>query len=122
MKKYNKDIGFYGEDVSVDFLRNEGYKILEKNFNCSSGEIDIIALKNNILSFIEVKSRFTTSFGNPKESVTCYKQHRIINSAKYYLHHKKLYDYYIRFDVIEVIFNFDCSKYEIEFLKDAFRL
>lgn len=122
MKKYNKDIGFYGEDISVDFLRNEGYKILEKNFNCSSGEIDIIALKNNILSFIEVKSRFTTSFGNPKESVTCYKQHRIINSAKYYLHHKKLYDYYIRFDVIEVIFNFDCSKYEIEFLKDAFRL
>lgn len=122
MRSYNKDIGFYGEKVSIDFLRNEGYKILEKNFNCSSGEIDIIVFKNNILSFIEVKSRFTNSFGNPKESVTCYKQRRIINSAKYYLHRKKLYDYYIRFDVIEVIFNFDCSKYEIEFLKDAFRL
>ena len=43
MKKYNKSIGFYGEDLSAKFLKKEGYSILEKNFNCSSGEIDIIA-------------------------------------------------------------------------------
>ena len=100
MKKYNKSIGFYGEDLSVEFLKKEGYSILEKNFNCSSGEIDIIAIKDEIISFIEVKSRFSNSFGNPKESVTFSKQGIIINVAKYYLHIKNLYNYYIRFDVI----------------------
>lgn len=88
MKKYNKSIGFYVEDLSVAFLEKEGYSILEKNFNCSSGEIDIIAIRDEIISFIEVKSRFSNSFGNPKESVTCSKQRRIINAAKYYLHIK----------------------------------
>lgn len=122
MKKYNKFIGSYGEDISVEFLKKEGYIVLEKNFNCSSGEVDIITLKDEIISFIEVKSRFTNSFGNPRESVTCYKQRRIIDVAKYYLHLKKLYNYYIRFDVIEINFNFDGSKYELNFLKDAFRL
>ena len=122
MKKYNKSIGFYGEDLSANFLEKEGYSILEKNFNCSSGEIDIIAMKDEIISFIEVKSRFSNSFGNPKESVTCFKQGRIINVAKYYLHIKKLYNYYIRFDVIEVNFHIDSSKYELNFLKDAFRV
>ncbi|MDZ4991470.1 YraN family protein [Clostridium perfringens] len=122
MKKYNKSIGSYGEEISVDFLKKEGYSILEKNFNCSSGEIDIIALRNEILSFIEVKSRFTNSFGNPKESVTYHKQRRIIAASKYYLHLKKFYNYYIRFDVIEINFNFNGSKYELNFLKDAFRL
>lgn len=122
MKKYNKFIGSYGEDISVEFLKNEGYKVLEKNFNCSSGEVDIIAFRDEIISFIEVKSRFTNSFGNPRESVTCYKQRRIIDVAKYYLHLKKCYNYYIRFDVIEINFNFDGSKYELNFLKDAFRL
>ena len=53
MKKYNKSIGFYGEDLSAKFLEKEGYSILEKNFNCSSGEIDIIAIKGEIISFIE---------------------------------------------------------------------
>ena len=114
MKKYNKSIGFYGEDLSAKFL--------EKNFNCSSGEIDIIAIKDEIISFIEVKSRFSDSFGKPKESVTCSKQGRIINAAKYYLHIKKLYNYYIRFDVIEINFHIDSSKYELSFLKDAFRV
>lgn len=122
MKKYNKSIGFYGEDLSAKFLEKEGYSILEKNFNCSSGEIDIIAIKDEIISFIEVKSRFSNSFGNPKESVTCSKQGRIINVAKYYLHKKKLYNYYIRFDVIEINFHIDSSKYELNFLKDAFRV
>ena len=122
MKKYNKSIGFYGEDLSAKFLEKEGYSILEKNFNCSSGEIDIIAIKDEIISFIEVKSRFSNSFGNPKESVTRSKQGRIINVAKYYLHIKKLYNYYIRFDVIEINFHIDSSKYELNFLKDAFRV
>lgn len=122
MKKYNKSIGFYGEDLSSKFLEDEGYLILDRNFRCSFGEIDIIAIKNDIISFIEVKSRFSNSFGNPKESVTCFKQSRIIKVAKYYLHIKKLYNYYIRFDVIEVNFHIDKTKYELNFLKDAFRL
>ena len=122
MKNYNKPIGFYGEDLSVEFLKERGYKILERNFTCSFGEVDIIALKNNIISFIEVKSRFTTSFGKAKEAVTCYKQKKIIKVSKYYLHKKNLYDYYVRFDVIEIYLNLINSKHQLIFLEDAFRL
>lgn len=122
MKNYNKPIGFYGEDLSVEFLKERGYKILERNFTCSFGEVDIIALKNNIISFIEVKSRFTASFGKAKEAVTCYKQKKIIKVSKYYLHKKNLYDYYVRFDVIEIYLNLRNSKHQLIFLEDAFRL
>lgn len=121
MRNYNKEIGFYGEDIALNFLKKNNYKILDKNFICRSGEIDLISLKGEILNFVEVKSRFTNSFGNPKESVTCFKQSRIINAAKYYMHSKKLYNFYIRFDVIEVIFNKNYTDYSINFIENAFR-
>lgn len=121
MKNYNKEIGFYGENIALRFLQENNYKILEKNFNCSSGEIDLIVSKGEFLIFTEVKSRFSNSFGNPKESVTCFKQRRIINAAKYYMHIKKLYNFYIRFDVIEIIFNINYTNYSINFIQDAFR-
>lgn len=122
MKNFNKDIGNLGEELSVKYLKNNNYRILNKNFRCKGGEIDIITIKNSIISFVEVKSRFFTSFGNPIESITYSKQLKIINSAKFYIFKNNLYSYNIRFDVIEIIFDLNSTNYTINHIKDAFRL
>ncbi|MDO4534731.1 MAG: YraN family protein [Clostridium perfringens] len=122
MKNFNKDIGDLGEELSIKYLENNNYKILDKNFRCKNGEIDIIAIKNSIISFVEVKSRFFTSFGKPRESITYSKQLKIINSAKYYVFKNDFYNYNIRFDVIEIIFDLNSTNYTLNYIKDAFRL
>ena len=122
MKKLNKDIGDLGENLSIKYLRKHDYKILNRNFRCKSGEIDIIAIKNSTISFIEVKSRFFTSFGKPIESITHLKQLKIINSDKYYIFKNNLYNHNIQFDVIEIIFDLNNTNYDLNHIKDAFRL
>ena len=122
MKNFNKDIGNFGEELSIKYLEDNNYKVLDKNFRCKSGEIDIITLKNSIISFIEVKSRFFTSFGNPIESITYSKQLKIINSAKFYIFKNNLYNFNIKFDAIEIIFDLNSTNYTINHIEDAFRL
>ena len=122
MKKYNKEIGNYGETVAGDFLINNGYNILDMNYRNRYGEIDIICRKNNLIIFCEVKSRYTNSFGNPIESVTYYKQKQIIKLSQIYLLYKKYHNYNIRYDIIEVIFNNKNASFKLNHIKDAFRL
>lgn len=122
MKKFNKDIGNLGEKISIDYLKANDYKILNKNFICKNGEIDIIASKNSIIIFLEVKSRFFTSFGKPRESITFSKQLKIINSSKYYIFKNDLYNYNVRFDVIEIILDLNSTKYSLNHIEDAFRI
>lgn len=98
-----KVIGNLGEDIAAVYLRKRGYKILERNFNCRFGEIDIIALYNGYYVFIEVKSRNTAAFGTPREAVTPYKQQRIISAAKYWLLKQSKVSSPVRFDVVEVL-------------------
>ena len=121
MKKYNKEIGNYGETVAGDFLINNGYNILDMNYRNRYGEIDIVCKKNNIIIFCEVKSRYTNSFGNPIESVTYYKQKQIIKLSQIYLLYKKYHNYNIRYDIIEVIFNNKNASFKLNHIKDAFR-
>ena len=121
MKKYNKEIGNYGETVAADFLINNGYNILDMNYRNRYGEIDIVYKKNNIIIFCEVKSRYTNSFGNPIESVTYYKQKQIIKLSQTYLLYKKYHNYNIRYDIIEVIFNNKNASFKLNHIKDAFR-
>lgn len=93
-----------GEDSAVNFLLNKGYKILERNFRKGYGEIDIIATHNNILVFIEVKTRSQTRFGTPFEAITRSKLKILIRGANYYKYvlHPELPDD-IRIDAIGVI-------------------
>ena len=93
MKKYNKAIGDYGENIAHDFLINNGYNILDMNYSNRYGEIDIICRSNNLIIFCEVKSRYTNSFGSPMESVTYYKQKQIIKLSQIYLLCKKYHNY-----------------------------
>jgi len=122
MKSYNKDIGELGEDISKIYLENLGYRILDKNFRCNCGEIDLIAIYNGYICFIEVKTRYGINFGLPAEAVTSSKQHRIYKTAQVYISRRNLYDSNFRFDVMEVILNYDNSDFLINHIEDAFQL
>ena len=97
-----KRIGNYGEQKAVEFLEKNGYLIIERNFTCRQGEIDIIATKNEEIIFIEVKTRSSLTFGVPCESVTSIKQKHIFKSARYYLHLHHMENCFVRFDVVKV--------------------
>lgn len=99
---YTQKIGKYGEDEAEKYLRQKGYKILERNFNCKRGEIDIIALDKGEIVFIEIKARASLKYGLPSESVTKYKLKHIYKTAEYYLYTRKLQHQSARIDVIEV--------------------
>lgn len=98
-------IGTQGENIAVEYLQRNGYKVLERNYNCRFGEIDIIAYNYGFYVFIEVKSRNTLAFGMPREAVTLHKQQRIIGAAKHWLFKNRKTGVPIRFDVVEVIDN-----------------
>ncbi|MGO3017687.1 MAG: YraN family protein [Anaerococcus sp.] len=102
MTNKKRVIGDYGEDLVVEYLERNSYQILERNFLKPYGEIDIIALKGNILCFVEVKTRKNDYFALAAESVDYYKRQKIIKAANAYIMENSLGDYLISFDVCEV--------------------
>ena len=100
--KNNKEKGAMGEEIAARYLANKGYRIIDRNYRTNIGEIDIIALKDDLLIFIEVKSRTNIIYGYPYEAVNWKKQEKIIKSSLIYMKHKKLKDYQIRYDIIEI--------------------
>ena len=105
MKKFNKAIGSLCENLAIDYLKQNKYRILDTNFKNCFGEIDIISKKDDLIIIIEVKGRFGVAYGFPSESVNFSKQKNIIKLANSYLYMNNLYKYNIRFDVIEIFFN-----------------
>lgn len=77
-------VGRLAEDFAVRFLSERGYKIIDRNFRSRFGEIDIIALKDDYLVFIEVKARWSLKFGKPEEAVNAGKIWKITKTAEYY--------------------------------------
>ena len=99
-------LGLYGEALACKYLQANGYTILERNFRCRRfGEIDIVASKAGVLSFIEVKTRCSSRYGKPVEAVTLAKQRKIYRVAQYYLQCTGLISRIpmLSFDVIEII-------------------
>jgi len=95
--------GMIYEAQAAEYLEASGYRILERNFRCRMGEIDIIASDNNVLIFIEVKYRGTGTSGGPEAAVTPEKQRTICKVALYYMHRHCAYlDTACRFDVIAI--------------------
>lgn len=121
MKSFNKDIGNYGEELSFEFLKRKGYYILSRNFRNRSGEIDIICKKDDLIIFVEIKSRYNYNYGSPIEAITYSKQKQIIKLCKFYIYINKLINYNFRFDVIEIFFNKDNDLYYLNHITDAFR-
>ncbi len=99
-------IGKTGEKLVCNYLEKNNYNIIDRNFKCIQGELDIIAydINKKELVFIEVKTRTSFNYGIPSEAVNKRKQVHIINSIKYYLYCKKMENIYIRIDVVEVVF------------------
>ena len=96
------ETGRIGEDISVKYLEQIGYTIIERNFECNQGEIDIIAKDKNEYVFIEVKTRTGINYGEASEAITRYKKRHLLNSIKYYLYKRNLENEFIRIDVAEV--------------------
>lgn len=96
-----RELGAWGEERAAKYLRSKGYTILERNFRCRAGEIDIIARRGGIITFVEVKLRRDAEFAEAREFVTPAKQRRVILTAEYWLvsHRRELQP---RFDVIEI--------------------
>lgn len=100
-------LGQNGEELAVRYLMLNGYLILHRNFRCRIGEIDIIARKNDVLTFVEVKTRNTIVTGLPAEAVTFAKQQKIRRVAQYYMLIEGLLNNMpiLSFDVIEIVKN-----------------
>ena len=95
-------IGKLGEDEATKFLEQKGYKILDRNFSCKRGEIDIIALDKDEIVFVEIKSRTNNEYGLPSEAVTLKKLNHILKTAEYYLYIRNLEKEPVRIDAVEV--------------------
>jgi putative endonuclease len=96
-------VGKYGERVAADFLRDAGFTVLERNWRCSDGEIDLIAADGDVLVFCEVKTRSGLAFGHPAEAVVGVKAARIRRLATRWLAMHESHWAEIRFDVISVL-------------------
>lgn len=97
-------VGDIKENIAVDYLKENNYTILERNFRCRIGEIDIIARDGRYLVFIEVKYRQNNQYGYPCEAVNKNKQNTIYKVASVYLKKNKMsFETPIRFDVISIL-------------------
>lgn len=100
-----KNIGNAGEELAAEVLKAKGYYIIRRNFSCPYGEIDIVAVKDKIISFVEVKTRTSYQYGGPSEAVNFKKQRHIRNAARYFLSYYKREYEKVDFQVIEVTVN-----------------
>lgn len=110
MRRYCKIVGGAGEDFAAKMLEDTGFTILERNYRTRIGEIDIIAFREGVLHFIEVKTRTGDDYGYPSDAVTESKQLTIRKSAEIYMARRRSMWKRVSLDVIEVTFNMieDC--------------
>lgn len=111
------ELGKLGEDLAVDYLTDKGYQILERNWRSGHKEIDIIALHDDLLVIVEVKTRKSDEFGEPDIAVGAYKQRMLTWAADAYVRYKKL-NVDVRFDIISIVISDE--EPEIEHIEDAF--
>ena len=114
-----KELGDIGEELARKFLKKKGYRIRETNFRCREGEIDIIAEQKGYLVFIEVRTKTSSSFGSPEESVTSAKKEKLIASALAYMSsHKDLPDNW-RIDFVGIEMDQKGKATRIELIQNA---
>jgi len=114
-----KELGDIGEEMARKFLKKKGYRILETNFRCREGEIDIVTEHKDYLVFVEVRTKTTSSFGSPEESVTAAKKEKLIASALAYMSsHKDLPDNW-RIDFVGIELDEKGKATRIELIQNA---
>lgn len=119
MSLFKKTLGREGEDRAAQFLAKKGYKILERNYSTKSGEIDLVALHNGEVVFVEVKTRTSDAYGAPELAVNPRKQLRMIKAALGYIKYKKLHQVPCRFDVVAIT---AADGNQVELIQNAFEM
>jgi putative endonuclease len=112
------ELGRRGEDLAESVFRRLGFDIVQRNYRCKHGEIDLIARRGRILVFCEVKTRTTDTWGTPAEAVGFRKQSRLRRLAAVWLTDHAVGRVEVRFDVVSVIVRPDRS--EVTHIPDAF--
>ncbi len=110
-------LGKKGENIAIDFLIKKGYNILEKNYRYLKSEIDVITIKEDTIVVIEVKTRSSSSFGNPQDFLKPKQIESLVKAINHYIIEKDL-DNEIRFDIIAILIS--KSGVHIEHLENAF--
>jgi putative endonuclease len=119
MTESRQIVGKAGEEAALQYLCRHGYRIVERNYRCRFGEIDLIARDGSMLVFVEVKTRRTQMYGPAAAAVTHGKQQHLIKASQAYLMQRKMADELCRFDVVTVAI--DVQPPHIELIKDAFQ-
>lgn len=120
MDMNTKAIGNWGEDKAAEYLEDEDYEILKRNYSFKFGEVDIIAEKDGCTVFVEVKTRKNNYYGNPSEFVDLRKQRRVKMAAACFC---DIVNDDVRFDVIEVLYSEHNGHFEtidINHIENAF--
>jgi putative endonuclease len=107
--------GDAAEDLVADFLERRGLKILERNYRCRFGEIDLVARSGALLVFVEVRARKSEAFGGAAGSITAAKRRRLVAAARHFLAKRRV-ERACRFDVVLVRGN----EQQVEWITDAF--
>jgi putative endonuclease len=118
MTANNLVTGNKGEDLAAQFLRNNGYEILERNYRIRGGEVDIISKKDDFLVFVEVKTRYSHEFGLPVESVTPWKIRFLLKTAKFYIQKINWGEKPYRLDFVGVDFAEDKDNPKVELIEN----
>lgn len=118
VNKCAQNIGILVENLAVQLVQNAGMNILQRNFSCRFGEIDIVASMQDVVAFIEVRYRRHHKFGAAIDTVDRRKRQRILHTAEFYIQQHKDRDSIYRFDVVAVSGNLVTP--QIQWIKDAF--
>ena len=113
-------LGREGEKIAERYLKKKGYKLVERNYRCLSGEVDLIVLDRRVIVFVEVKTRSDDRFGTPFEAVEARKQQKMIRAAQFFLHAKGLQQREARFDVVGI--SWPGRQPVVEHIENAFEL
>ena len=96
------NVGQKGEDLACSYLERRGYRILERNYRCLYGEIDILCSRGSVLICVEVKTRRSSTAGEPYEAVSRYKKYKIYRAGMYYIRIRSPQTQRMQIDVISL--------------------
>jgi len=119
MVQYSKNIGKLGEDLASNYLKQSKFTIIERNYKTNFGEIDIIALRDNSIYFIEVKTRSNINKGKPFESINYFKLKHLKKTINYYLLKNPKKNYKLKLAVISLIVT-NNKIFKIDFYDDLY--
>lgn len=117
--EFHLSLGDRGEMLAAGYLCEHGYQVLDKKVRTSFGELDLVVRKNDMLVFVEVKTRSTLRLGLPEEAVDQAKQKQITKLAEWYLQKNKMSNERVRFDVIALLYD-GVSAPQIRHIENAF--